>query len=167
MERCARAGDCSVPCNSASPASHSRQDYLCYCLSLCSVGSNKRHLKWYFAKPGCLSYQGQNEPAPPGTTQVPVSVYATKPRPFSQECLLSLKSHFEWSCSGSVPKSGKDKTVQWSSTHTDAVNVPNCISKWLAASEKITFTIPPSALNSYWLFSSFCKQKKKTWWKLM
>ena len=64
----------TAPHNTASPASHSRQEYLCYCFSLHSVGSNKWHLKWYFAEPECLSYQGHNEPAPPGTTQVPMSM---------------------------------------------------------------------------------------------
>lgn len=64
----------TAPHNSASPASHSRQDYLCYCLSLYSVGSNKWHLNWYFAEPECVPYQGHNEPASPGATQVPMSM---------------------------------------------------------------------------------------------
>lgn len=62
-----------APHNSAFLASHSRQGYLCYCL--CTVGSTKWYLKWFFAEPEYLSYQGHNKPAAPSTAQVPMPVH--------------------------------------------------------------------------------------------
>lgn len=99
------------------------------------------------------------------TLQVPMPVHQ---RPFSRAAFCLQKNGFEWSYSGSVPKKKERQNHSLSSVHTDAVNVTNHISKWLAASENTTFATSSSALNSYQVFLLFSLTKgKHRWWKLM
>lgn len=142
--------------NSASPASHSRQDYLCYCLSLSSVGSNKWHLHIMQSLTAFLTRITMNQCSQFNTRCLFLchqtkAILPKRPSIFKKVGLNEAIVGQYQRAERTKPFSGLSYTQMLLMLQT------------LFQSEKITFTILPSALNSYQFFFnlSFHKQNKK------